>query len=224
MDRMALVREAASHPPAKLAGQDLHGLDLSGFDLTGADLAQTNLRDANLKGVKLVGADLRGANLQGANMTGVWIMRTKFDHANLHGATLQVVVTSTGMANTPDQAASFVGADLSDTSATVHFSYDAMRGANFSGTQMSVVLMNQSMGLLRSEFEDCGLQGANFRGAQLARVDFRYAKLKGADFRGADLTRAEFQGADMTDVDFTGAKFDHTALDGATTTGAKGLP
>ncbi len=80
-------------------------------------------------------------------------MNAKFDHAHLHGAILQVVITSNGMENTRETAASFVGADLSDTSATVHFSYDDMRGANFTGTRMSVVMANQSMGMLRSEFK-----------------------------------------------------------------------
>ena len=222
--RLARILAEAAHKPARLAGQDMHGLDLAGLDLSGADLRGANLAGAELKGVKLVGADLQGADLAGADMTEVWIIRANFDHADLHGATLQVVVTSTGMNNTADQAASFNGANLSDTSATVHFSYDSMKGADFAGTHMSVVLMNQSMGLLRSEFEDCELEGANFRNAQLARVDFKYAKLKGADFRGADLTRAEFEGADLTNVDFTGARFDHTSFDGATLSGARGLP
>ena len=44
----------------------------------------------------------------------------------------------------------------------MHFSYDDLRGANFSGTRMSVVIANQSMGLLRSEFKGANLEGANF--------------------------------------------------------------
>ena len=85
---------------------------------------------ANLNGVKLVGASLTGANLSNADLTFAWIIRANFAHARLHGVTMQTVVTSTGMENTLDQAATFVGADLSNASITVHFSFDVLRGAN----------------------------------------------------------------------------------------------
>ena len=129
---------------------------------------------------------------------------------------MQVVITSRGMDNTKETAASFVGADLSDTSATVHFSYDDMHGANFTGTHMSVVLANQSMGMLRSEFNSADLDGANFTNAQLGRITFQFAKLNGAIFRRADLTHADFAGAYLTGADFSGAKLDHTNFDQAT--------
>ena len=108
------------------------------------------------------------------------------------------------MDNTQDQAAIFVGADLSDASITVHFSFDDMRGANFTHANMSVVMANQSMGLLRTGFIAAKLNGADFTGAGLGHVTFRYAKLAGAHFNGADLSKAEFDGADLTDADFTG--------------------
>ena len=107
----------ASSPKGKLdlQGKDMSGDDLTGLDLSGANLAHANLAGSNLHGVKLVGADLTGANLTKADLTFAWIMKAKFDHANLHGATLQTVITSQGMDNKPETAASFVGADLSDT-------------------------------------------------------------------------------------------------------------
>lgn len=219
----ALVSAAPAGAQVNLAGKDMQGDDLTGLDLSGANLAGANLDHANLHGVKLIGANLTSADLTGADLTGTWIMKARFDHANLHGAILQVVVTSEGMDNKPQTAASFVQADLSDTSATVHFSWDDMRGANFAGTRMSVNLANQSMGMLRSEFVDTKLEGANFTDAGLGRITFAYAKLKNAVFRGADLTRADFTGADLTDADFTGAKLDKTTFVSATLTGTKGL-
>ena len=156
------ARIAAAPGTADLSGLDMSGDDLSGLDLSGANLSHAALAGANLHGVKLVGADLSGANLAHADLTETWIMRAKFDGADLHGAILQVVITSDGMDNKPETAASFVGANLSDTSATVHFSDDNMRGANFTNTRMSVVLANQSMGMLRSEFVDTELAGAKF--------------------------------------------------------------
>ena len=143
-----------------MSGDDLTGLDLSDANLTGA-----NLSGSNLHGVKLVGANLTRADLTKADLTFAWIIRANFTHARLHDATMQTVVTSTGMDNTPDQAAIFVGADLSDASVTVHFSFDDMRGASFSHAHMTVVMANQSMGLLRTEFIAAKLDGADFTGA-----------------------------------------------------------
>ena len=170
-----------------------------------------------------VSADLTGANLTGADLTFAWIIRANFTNARLHSATMQTVVTSTGMDNTPDQAAIFVGADLSDASITVHFSFDDMRGANFSHAHMTVIMANQSMGLLRTEFIATKLTGANFTEAGLGHVTFRYAKLAGVHFDGADLSNAEFDGADLADADFTDAKITGATFESATLTGVKGL-
>lgn len=207
-----------------LAGADLSGDDLTGLDLSGADLRRADLSRARLHGVKLVGADLTEANLAGADLTFAWIIRANFTRADLRGATLQTIVTSTGMDNTADQAATFVGADLSGSNDTVHFSFDDMRGANFSHANMTVVVANQSMGLLRSEFMDSNLDGADFSDAGLGHVSFRFAKLRGARFVRADLSFADFQGAYLDGADFTSAKLDHASFDGASTTGTVGLP
>ena len=155
----AQVREAAT-ARADLSGMDMSGDDLTGVDLSGADLAKADLHGANLHGVKLVGADLTGADLRGADLTFAWFIKARFDHADLRGATLQTVVTSKAMDNTADQAASFVGADLSGTDTAVHFSFDDMRGVSFARAHMSAVIANQSMGLLRTEFMSCDLDGA----------------------------------------------------------------
>jgi uncharacterized protein YjbI with pentapeptide repeats len=148
-------------------------------------------------------------------------MRADFTRAWLHGATLQTIVTSTGMENTPRQAAAFVGADLSDASITVHFSFDDMRGANFSHANMTVVMASQSTGLLRNEFIAARLDDANFTGAGLGHVTFRFAKLRGARFNGADLARAEFD--DLTGADFTGANVKGAAFESAILADVKGL-
>ena len=217
------VRTATSTGTLNLSGKDMSGDDLTGLDLSGANLSGANLSGANLHGVKLVGANLTDADLTHADLTFTWIMRANFTGARLHSATMQTIVTSTGMDNTPDQAAIFVGADLSDASITVHFSFDDMRGSNFSGAHMTVMTANQSMGLLRTEFIATKLNGADFTGAGLGHVSFRYAKLSGARFNGADLSRVEFDGADLTDVDFTGANVQGATFESATLTGVKGL-
>lgn len=219
--RAAVAAQTEGH--ADLAGRDMSGLDLTGLDLSGAKLAHANLAGANLHGVKLVGADLSDADLTGADLTFAWIIRADFSRAKLRGATLQTVVTSAAMDNTPDQAARFVGADLSGASITVHFSFDDMRGANFSHAHMTVVMANQSMGLLRSEFMSAKLDGADFTGAGLGHVTFRFAHLDGAHFAGADLTSADFTGAYLTGADFTGAKVTDASFESAVLAGVTGL-
>jgi uncharacterized protein YjbI with pentapeptide repeats len=227
-DRMASdeVRSAvaaAGRGTIDLSGKDMSGDDLSGLDLSGANLSGANFSGANLHGVKLVGANLTDADLTKADLTSAWIIRANFTRARLHGATMQTIVTSTGMDNTQDQAATFVDADLSDASITVHFSFDDMRGANFSHAHMTVVMANQSMGLLRTEFIAAKLNGADFTEAGLGHVTFRYAKLAGAHFNRADLRNAEFDGADLTDADFTDANVERASFESATLTGTRGL-
>jgi uncharacterized protein YjbI with pentapeptide repeats len=141
-DEVRAVVAAVPARTADLSEKDMIGDDLTGLDLSGTNLAGANLSGANLHGVKLVGANLTGADLTKADLTFTWIMRANFARARLHASTMQTVVTSTGMDNTPDQAAIFVGADLSDASMTVHFSFDDMRGANFSHAHMSVIMAN----------------------------------------------------------------------------------
>lgn len=222
-DQVRAAVAGTSAGKADLSGQDMSGDDLTGLDLSGAKLARANLSGANLHGVKLVGADLTDADLTKADLTFTWIIRANFTRAKLRDATLQTVVTSQAMDNTPDQAATFVGADFSGASVTVHFSFDDMRGANFSGAKMTVVMANQSMGLLRTEFMSANLDGANFTGAGLGHITFRYAKLNGARFNDADLSSADFTGAYLTGADFTGANVQGAMFEGATLIDVKGL-
>jgi uncharacterized protein YjbI with pentapeptide repeats len=150
-------------------------------------------------------------------------MRANFSHARLSGVTMQTIVTSTGMDNTRDQAATFAEADLSNASITVHFSFDDMRGANFSHAHMTVNIANQSMGLLRTEFMSANLDGANFTDAGLGHVSFRFAKLNGAHFNGADLRDADFTGAYLAGADFTNANVHGATFESASLIGVKGL-
>jgi uncharacterized protein YjbI with pentapeptide repeats len=222
-DQVRAAVAATDGHKVDLSGKDMSGDDLTGLDLSGANLAGADLSRANLHGVKLVDADLAGARLVDADLTFAWFIRANFTGADLHGATLQTVVTSSGMENTKEQAAVFAGADLSDTHTTVHFSLYDMRGANFSHANMTVVMANQSMGLLRTEFNGCDLDGANFAAAGLGHVTFRFARLRGANFRDADVTKAEFVGAYLDNADFTGARTDGADFEAATMTGVKGL-
>jgi uncharacterized protein YjbI with pentapeptide repeats len=225
LTRLEVQSIIASTPPGQrasfagksLAGTDLHDLDFSNADLSGADLSGADLRGAKLVGSKLVDAKLRGAKLNLA-----WIMGADFSHADLSGADLETLVVSAGLQTLPQEAAKFVGANLSGAKVTARFNLDDMRGANLSHIRASADMRNQSMGLIRTEFSQANLADANFQGAALAHVNFEFAKLSRANFSGADLSDADFTGADLTDADLTDAKTTGADFTNAVLRGVKG--
>jgi uncharacterized protein YjbI with pentapeptide repeats len=210
--------QTASFVGMSLAGADLHDLDFSHADLSGADLS-----GADLRGAKLVGSKLVGAKLQGAKLNLAWIIGADFSHANLSDADLETLIVSNGMQTQPQEAASFVGANLSGARVTARLSLDDMHGANLSHIQASADMRNQSMGLIRTEFSQTNLNDANFKDAALAHVNFQFAKLARANFSGADLSYADFTGANLTDADLTGANTTGAIFTNAVLTGVKGI-
>ena len=193
--------QKASFAGMTLARADLHDLDFSNADLSGADLS-----GADLRGAKLVGSKLVGAKLPGAKLNLAWIMGADFSHADLSGADLETLVVSAGLQTLPQEAASFVGANLSGAKLTARFNLYDMRGANLSHVRASADMKNQSMGLIRTEFSQANLTDANFQGAALARANFAFAKLLRANFSGADLTESDLSGAELFRADFTRAR------------------
>jgi len=209
--------QRATFAGKSLAGADLHDLDFSNADLSGADLSGADLRGAKLVGSKLVGAKLPRAML---NLS--WIMGADFSHADLSGADLETLVVSAGLQTLPQEAATFVDANLSGAKVTARFNLYDMHGANLSHIRASADMRNQSMGLIRTEFSRTNLTDANFQGAALARVNFAFAKLSRANFDAADLSKADFTGADLTDADLTGANTMGADFTNAILRGTKG--
>jgi uncharacterized protein YjbI with pentapeptide repeats len=209
--------QKASFAGKSLAGADLHDLDFSNVDFSGADLS-----GADLRGAKLVGSKLIGAKLLGARLNLAWIMGADFSHADLSGADLETLVVSAGLQTLPQEAATFVGANLSGAKLTARFNLYDMRGANLSHIRASADMRNQSMGLIRTEFSQTNLTDANFQGAALAHVNFAFAKLSRANFSGADLSDADLTGADLTDADLTGANTTGADFTNAVLRGTKG--
>ena len=205
------------------AGRSLAGLDLHDLDFSAVDLSNADLSDADLRRVKLVGAKLVGAKLPRAKLNFAWIIRADFSHADLSDAVLETLVVSAGMETRPEEAARFVGANLSGAKVTARFSLDDMHGANLSRLQASADMRNQSMGLIRTDFSRANLADANFEGAALAHVNFEFAKLQRANFSGADLSDADLAGADLTDANFSGAKTTGASFASASLTGVRGL-
>ena len=117
-----------------------------------------------------------------------------FSHAD------ETLVASAGMDNQRDEAAKFVGANLSGAKVTARFSLDDTRGANLFHLKASADVPNQSMGSIRTDFSRANLADANFEGAEMACVNFEFAKLQRANLSGADLSNADFAGADLTEL------------------------
>jgi uncharacterized protein YjbI with pentapeptide repeats len=216
-DVEAAIHAAGPGHPVNLAGRSLEGADLSGLDLAGADLAHANLYTA-----KLTGANLTGANLSGARLDLAWLMRTNLTHADLSGVQMHGPVVAPGMEDEPQDAPILVGADLSGAEIIARLNGNA-EGANFSHANLGADIRNQSMGILRTDFNNANLRHANFAGANLAYASLRFANLTGADLRGATLHWADLSGADLTGADLTGADFTHATLTDAILKGAKGL-
>src|SRR5262249_55662613 len=119
--------QKASFAGKSLAGKDLHYLDFSNADLSGAGPPR-----ADLPGAKLVRSKLIGAKLSGARLNLAWIMGADFSHADLSGADLETLVVSAGLQTLPQEAATFVGANLSGAKLTARFNLYDMHGANLS--------------------------------------------------------------------------------------------
>lgn len=211
------IRNAGAGHPIGLAGRSLVGADLSGLDLAGADLAHADLDNVNLSD-----ADLTGANLTGAKLNLAWLMRTNLTRANLSGVALHGPVTAPGMEDVPKDAPILVGADFAGAQIIARLNGNAA-GASFAHANLGADISNQSMGMLRTDFNNANLRGADFEGARLDYATLRFADLTGANLRGARLHYADLSGADLTHADLTGADLTDADLTDAILTDAKGL-
>jgi uncharacterized protein YjbI with pentapeptide repeats len=216
------VRQAvASGSPARPV--DLSGKSLDNLDLSNLDLRRASFAGANLFGAKLVGADLSGANLSGANLNLAWIMRAKFDGANLSKASLKGLVVSPGLDISLPDAPSFVATDFSGAEIQARLSRFDLRQANFTNARLGADMKNQSMGLMRTDLSGANLANADFTGADLGRALLRFANLSGASLARANLYGVDLSGADLTGADLSGADATEADFGGAVLTDAKGL-
>ncbi|MER7477472.1 pentapeptide repeat-containing protein [Streptomyces sp. NPDC126510] len=180
-------------------------VDLSKTDLRG--LRFNERAPIKLPNVDLSEADLREASLAGADLHKAYLWDVNLEGADLGGANLW--------------GAYLAGASLPNSS---------LAGANLRRADMTCIdLFINETGAVE-ERQNCvdmqlvDLTDADLRNAIMSDVNLSYAILSGADFRGADLARSNLSNADLTNADFRGAKLTDIKLEGATTTGALGLP
>ena len=212
--------KAAAGASIDFSGRDLEGLDLAGLAFKKARLAEANLFGADLSGADLSDTDLRAAKLDRINAIG-----TRFDRANLAGASLLRPTTATTFdGSSTGEAPSFVGADLTKVRM-----FGVFIGGNFAGAKMSGVTLAPANDsgfievLWRSRLDSADMSGTDLSGANLTHVSFRFANLKGANLAGAKLKNADLSHADLTGANLAGADLSHADLDSATLTGVTGL-
>jgi uncharacterized protein YjbI with pentapeptide repeats len=90
------------------------------------------------------------------------------------------------------------------------FSGSDLSGANFTLWEERDLGGAPTTGLIRCNFTEAIMTGANVRGLSLASSVFR-----NSDLRGADLREADFSGADLTGANLAGAQVDGAKFDGA---------
>lgn len=187
--------------PADLSGQVLENLDLSGLDFKRA-----RLRDAKLFGADLSGSDLSGSDLRLANLNRVTVTGTRFDHADLEGASLLRPSAFSTLFASANEAPSFRAANMRGIRMFGRF----MR-ADFSGAVMTDATCAPfgKTGFIeeiwRTEFSGSNLSGAQLERADLTHALLSFANLKGANLKNAILKNADLTGADLSNADLTGA-------------------
>ncbi|NOT71887.1 MAG: pentapeptide repeat-containing protein [Hyphomicrobium sp.] len=201
---------------------DLSGQDLMRLDLAGLDFKSARLSKANFFGADLSAANLSGADLSGANLDRVTLIATRFDGANLDGASLLRPSVFTTLAAAGAEAPSFKLAHMRGIKLFGRFTRGNFEGADLTG---AILAPTGKTGFIE-EIWRTELSGANFAGAQLADANFTHALLTFANMRGAnlrniilkdaDLTGADLTGADLTGADVTGADLSSAKLEGVT--------
>jgi uncharacterized protein YjbI with pentapeptide repeats len=203
---------------------DFSGRDLEGLDLAGLGFKKARLSDANLFGADLSGADLSDVDLRSAKLDRIIAIGTRFDRANMAGASLLRPTTTTSFDGTVGEAPSFTGADLTKVRMFGVFAGSSFAGAKMSGVSLAPFNDSGFIEMLwRSKLDSADMSGTDLTGANLAHVSFRFANLKGANLSGAKLKNADLSHADLTGANLTGADISHADLDSANLTGVTGL-
>ncbi len=211
--------DARTDSPLDLTGRDLARLDLSGLDFKAA-----RLTGANLFGADLSGANLRGANLAGALLDRITMVSTRFDDADLTGASLLRPSGFSTLASNADEASTFAGARLSRAKIFGRFHRVDLTRADLTDATLAPFGKTGFIEhIWRTEFLGAKLDGATLVRADLGYVLLSYASLKGANLSGASLAKADLTGADFTGANLTGADLTEADVGGAVFTGAIGL-
>lgn len=210
---------ASKDAPADFSGQVLEDLDLSGLDFKHAKLSSAKLFGADLSQSDLSGSDLRLANLNRVTVTG-----TRFDHADLEGASLLRPSAFSTLFGSAKEAPSFRAANMRGIRMFGRF----VR-ADFSGAVLTDATCAPfgKTGFIeeiwRTEFTGSNLSGAQLERADLTHALLSFANLRGANLRGAILKNADLTGADLSGADLTGADVSGADLSDVRIKGVRGF-
>ena len=127
---------------------DFSGLNLQNLDLARLNFKRAKLTNTDLFGSDLTGADLSGTDLKSARLDRVTLINSKFDGANLSGATILRPTSFSTLVEKTCRASSFVGVEMTGAkclaSLTVLISKDLIYAASAFHRSMKPVLSNTS--------------------------------------------------------------------------------
>ena len=213
-----LFRASEGQPP------DFSGRDLTRLDLSGLNFKKARLVKAELFGADLSGADLSGGDLTGAHLDRVTLMATRFDNADLSGASLLRPSVFSSMAQSAAEAPSFKGAVMRRIRIFGRFTRSDFSGADLTDATCAPFGKTGFIeNIWRTELLGVNLPGANLTRADLSQALLRFANLRSANLRDVILKGADLSGADLTEADVTGADVSGADLDGANFKNAKGV-
>lgn len=213
-----LYQATESAPP------DFSGRNLAGLDLAGLAFKKARLAEANLFGADLSGADLSGVDLRKAYLDRIVAIGTRFDRANLAGASVLRPTTTAALEPKRGEAPSFAGADLTDTKLFGVFSGSNFAGARLAGASFAPAHDSGFIEMMwRTRLDAADFSGADLSGADLTHASLRFANLKGANLSGARLAKVDLSHADLSGANLSNAELTQADLDGANLTGVTGL-
>lgn len=211
---------------AHFGNADISGANFSGCKGQRPDFTSSNASGANFEKAELPEAVFVQANLSAANLKGISAKGANFYQIN--GAKLVAIGAS--LDESDFTQARLDGADL--TGAKLHKAtflraggdgliLKGAQGPNLRAAEAKLNgLVAEEAVLTDSVWEDCALQGANFRFANLTNALFTGADLQksvlfGATLRRAFLRKANLAGAQAGNADFFQANLERAKLKGA---------
>ncbi len=192
----------------KAISADFADADLSGVVLNKANLSGANFDGANLTKADLSGSDLTRANLSNTILTGIILRNTELQDSIIENA-----VKDEAMGKLLQRGEQTLIEMLS-----VHKRWIATGGKEGHQMDLSGFDLRDIKNLfeypltavraVKATFLGLHLEKANIQSAILDYSDFRDCTLARADFRGTSLKGAQLTRADLTGVNFGPIKFD----------------
>jgi uncharacterized protein YjbI with pentapeptide repeats len=205
------------------------GVKMHDARLNGSDLSNANMQNADLSGTNLTGANMKNAVVDGIILTAVEGDRTEIagliEQQNARKslkdgdmdlkALIKEHTSWIQSAGRDGQQLNLSEYDLSDEKDLRNYPLTVIvaSGSKFTGLYLEGVKMESSV-LNRSDFRDCHMKNADFRGSSFKESLFTRADLSNANFSALKVKRPD--GSEMLQsVDLSQSRMAFAILDGA---------